>query len=510
MMSGVELMQILEKPIFNDLSHSACAGAPILKSIWDHFDLSYILSQAGIHKDKGVPAWMLAFLYVIGLVNNCGSVLKMATLVEKDAVLKIMFRGLKIGQYTLSRFLTGTYNWDIFGSKRVARFQEDSDTKLQEGDSINLDDTMVDHQYGKKLPFLCWLFDHSKKVDIWTMNLVSLQAVLSNGLEYPLFYRIWRKPKDEEEKLINPTKFDLAMQMLLDLRKSVSCRLWVAMDRWYLNKDFFNFLLDKNFDWVTKAKRNTALYRKEIESTTNRERFVPVKPGILIKEVFLKLKSMPATGVVGIAIPNIYMKMPYETVNRKGKIVIKQKYVLIAAVAAMHLKEDDNEDKNKYEIDNIEETPAIYRGAYLIISNRFDLPEKALKVYIKRWRIEVFFRAAKQELGLTECHSIVEIHHHAHLQLLYTAESLLNYAKWQLDKDKASNEEGYTHGEMVNSLFHTRCQIKLKAKGIIQKIYVHFDTEVAQFARLFKLFWPNELCMFFGMRQITGYLPLTA
>lgn len=28
---------------------------------------------------------------------------------------------------------------------------------------------------------------------------------------------------------------DLAKQMLLMLRRSVSCRLWVAMDRWYLS-----------------------------------------------------------------------------------------------------------------------------------------------------------------------------------------------------------------------------------------------------------------------------------
>jgi hypothetical protein len=55
------------------------------------------------------------------------------------------------------------------------------------------------------------------------------------------------------------------MNMLLDLRQSVKCILWVTMDRWYLCKDFFTFLEDNNFDWVTKAKRKTALYHTEIE-----------------------------------------------------------------------------------------------------------------------------------------------------------------------------------------------------------------------------------------------------
>ena len=327
---------------------------------------------------------MLSFLYVIGLVSKSGSVLNMSKLVDKDSILKIMFRGLKIGQYTLSRFLTSTYNWSGFGIKRIARFQEDPDTKLQDGDTASLDDTMIDHQYGKKLPFLCWLFDHSKKVDIWTMNLVALQAVLKNNLDYPLFYRIWLKPKTVEKKLTNPTKFDLVKQMLLDLRKTVHCRLWVAMDRWYLCKDFFNFLTANNFDWVTKAKRNTALYCKEIENITNRERFVPIKPCTLIKEVFFRLSSMKTTGVAGIAIPDIYMKMPYEVINKKGKTVTKQRYCLIAAVAAMRLKEDSEKEESLFTNDDINETPAIYRNAYLIISNRFDAPEEVLKVYINQ------------------------------------------------------------------------------------------------------------------------------
>jgi hypothetical protein len=203
---------------------------------------------------------------------------KMSELVAKDAVLSLMFRGEKLSQYTLSRFLTHNYDWHKFGLKRIARFQEDADTILKEGDSINLDDTSVDLPYGKVLPFLCWLFDHSKKVNIWAMSFVALQAVLKNGLEYPLFYRIWLKPKDETEKENNPTKFDLAIHMLLDLRQSVKCKLWVAMDRWYLSKDFFTFLEDNDYDWVTKAKRNTALYRKEIENCTGRVRYVPVNP----------------------------------------------------------------------------------------------------------------------------------------------------------------------------------------------------------------------------------------
>lgn len=196
---------------------------------------------------------------------------------------------------------------------------------------MNLDDTYCAHPYAKHLPFLSWLFDHFTKTYAWAMNLVVLQAVLKSGLEYPLFYSVWHKPKTKGEGL---TKLDLAKKMLLMLRESATCRLWVAMDRWYLCKDFFVFLESQQFDWVT-AKRNTALFRKMLEPCTRRERYVRLTPILLIREVFKQLKCQKTSGLVSIAIPDIYMKQPYTVTNRKGKQVTKQRYVQIASVVAI-------------------------------------------------------------------------------------------------------------------------------------------------------------------------------
>lgn len=171
------------------------------------------------------------------------------------------------------------------------------------------------------------------------------------------------------------------------------------MDRWYLSKDFFNFLTDNSLDWVTKAKRNTALYRKDIESWSGRERYVPISPLMLIKEVFSQLIAQGKSGIASVSVPNIYIKMPYETTNNKGKKVVKKRYMSIAVVVAIRLKEDEKEYEEKILSDDpATEQPAKYRGAYLIISNRFNAPQKALSVYVKRWRIEVFFRASSEQL----------------------------------------------------------------------------------------------------------------
>jgi hypothetical protein len=91
------------------------------------------------------------------------------------------------------------------------------------------------------------------------MNIVSTLAVLKNGLEYPLFWRFWVKQTEEDSK---KSKLELSKQMLQDVRNSTTARLWVAMDRWFLCWDFFEWLQSKGFDWVTKAKKNTVLYVK--------------------------------------------------------------------------------------------------------------------------------------------------------------------------------------------------------------------------------------------------------
>lgn len=180
-------MSAIPKPRFKDLNHGEFAGAPILKIIWERFDFSLLLTQSGIMKRNGVPSWLICFLYVVGLVSYCPSVAQIAQLADKDALLKIMLQPWEIAQYTLSRFFTNSFVWTTFGKKRVEHLQQEGETRLQDGDVINLDDTHIAHPHAKQLPFLNWLFYSSKLIHVWAMNLVVLQAILKTGLEFPVF-----------------------------------------------------------------------------------------------------------------------------------------------------------------------------------------------------------------------------------------------------------------------------------------------------------------------------------
>lgn len=99
--------------------------------------------------------------------------------------------------------------------------------------------------------------------------------------------------------------------------------------------------------------------------------------------------------------------------NKKGVLVKKQEYKPVAAVAVIRLPEDIDTGQSVIDLANPDEKAAHFKGSYLLISNRYDAPEQAVDAYAKRWKIEVFYRNAKQELGLTSCHSQSKAAHQA-------------------------------------------------------------------------------------------------
>ncbi|WP_306954169.1 hypothetical protein [Alicyclobacillus tolerans] len=184
--------------------------------------------------------------------------------------------------------------------------------------------------------------------------------------------------------------------MLHIVQKQVKCRLWVVMDRWYFSNPFLHQCESANFDWVTKAKRNTQLFRRMIKSGTGCERFVPLRPKDLIREVYPMLMAQTNVDVSSVAFEDIYMKMPKASVNRWGKPCTKMKYTRVAAVVGKRMKPQENEEATEpgklvtpNETVETDEIVVEYKGAYLLISNRYDAPTEVMGAWLKRWRIKV-------------------------------------------------------------------------------------------------------------------------
>ncbi|WP_245280929.1 transposase [Desulfitobacterium hafniense] len=482
-------MKELSKPNFKNLKYGAGGGLPIIKSIWERFSFSYLFLS--IDKHSGLSPWKMVFAYIAGIIANSSSVNKIASHCSGVPVLKEVLGGIVPSQSALSRFFSKQFNWLGCSVNRIKLFCSAPETIISEGDVVALDDTKIEHPYGKKLPFLCWLFDNSEKRHIWCMNLVSTLLVRANGLTTPLFWRIWVQDKDKASKA-KLTKLELAKDMLLSLRSITPVRLWVAMDRWFLCKDFFQWLNSNGFDWVTKCKRNTALYQLSGYDWNNNPRYSPVNPRQLLEKVYpILIKTGKPGECVSISIPDIYIKLPVMKPNKKGRLVKKQVYTPAASVAVIRLPEDMNTEQPVIDLANPDEKAAHFKGSYLLISNRYDAPEQAVLTYAKRWKIEVFYRTAKQELGLTSCHAQSKSAHEAHIEMLFITETMLSYANWELNKDGAIT---LTHGEMVREIINATHRICLK-----DKLQVYFDIAGARFSRFFKKFWPKYYNLGFGL-----------
>lgn len=482
-------MKNLSNPRFEKPQYGAGGGLPIIKSIWEKFGFSYLFLS--IDKHSGLAPWKMVFAYVAGLIANSSSVNKIADHCSDAPILNEILGGTIPTQSALSRFFSKKLDWLKCSSNRIELFCSTQETAISEGDVVALDDTKIEHPYGKKLPFLCWLFDNSEKKHLWCMNLVSTLLVRSNGLITPLSWRIWIQDKEKSSNT-KKTKIDLAKDMLLSLRETTHVKLWVAMDRWFLCKDLFQWLKSNNFDWVTKCKRNTALYQLNGCDWKNNPRYSPVKPGQLLALYYPQLiRSGKAGECSALSIPDIYIKMPIYKPNKKGVLVKKQEYTKVAAVAVIRLPEDIDVEKPVIDLANPDEKAAHFQGSYLLISNRYDAPEEAVNSYAKRWKIEVFYRNAKQELGLTSCHSQSKEAHEAHIEMIFIAETMLCYANWELNKDGVII---LTHGEMVREIINASHRILHK-----DKLQVYFDTSVARFTRLFKKLWPKSYDLGFGV-----------
>ncbi|MDA8212464.1 MAG: transposase [Clostridia bacterium] len=222
------------------------------------------------------------------------------------------------------------------------------------------------------------------------------------------------------------------------------------------------------------------MHELRVDPVLQREIYTKLNPKQLLKEVYPKVRALGSGSV--LSIPDIYIKLPYETTTRKGKPITRQRYLPIAAIAATFEKQAEGND-----ILPEEELPATFKDVYLLISNRVDAPEEAAMAYAKRWKIEVFYRTAKQNLGLTSCYARSETAHFAHMELLFTAKTLLCYANWEFNKEGA--EQAPSLCEVIRYFFNASCRINC----CNQLTQVYFDTATERFSRLIDRFWPEFL-----------------
>lgn len=61
------------KTVFENKQYGPGGGIPLLKSLWEKFDISLLFLQNGIVKHSGVSGWLLAFAYICGMIAQMPS-----------------------------------------------------------------------------------------------------------------------------------------------------------------------------------------------------------------------------------------------------------------------------------------------------------------------------------------------------------------------------------------------------------------------------------------------------
>lgn len=117
---------------------------------------------------------------------------------------------------------------------------------------------------------------------------------------------------------------------------------------------------------------------------------------------------------------------------------------------------------------------------------------------------------AKQELAFEKCHSEFEAHHHAHFELLFTAETLLAVALFELSKEKTSDDEGFTHDKMVQDLFHTRCQVRVKTTRVFSESLLIVTHKCGNLQYSLNYFGQNIIWCFFGLHLNQEFTKFTS
>ena len=186
--------------------------------------------------------------------------------------------------------------------------------------------------------------------------------------DYPLDFFFYLKEKSFREGMISSdfnfqTKIDLAVKLLEENAPRTNARILVY-DSWYFSKKLVETASQLGLDWVTRAKQNRLV-------KYNRE-WLP------LKDLISRLKG------------ETWKKIPFKA--RLDEEETRYQYMLeltvrMRRIGIVKLVVVKDKFDNK-------------KGIFLVSNNLGFSAKKIIRIYSKRWDIEVFYRSAKANLGL--------------------------------------------------------------------------------------------------------------
>jgi hypothetical protein len=228
--------------------------------------------------------------------------------------------------------------------------------RMEDEEGVLILDDYIIKKYGKNMYGVDYYFDHSEGKSVWGLQIAD--CVLSGKGIYPLLSTIYVR-KDSRWAKKFKTKIEIQMEHLTQLHEmglNFSC---VVMDAWYLNKDLTVHIEKMDKDWVAECKSNRLVLSKG--------KWIP------LSEFAKKKIDEEKFRVVEIGEDTYIMKAFTVYLKKMGKVRL-----------LVSLNKDSN--FNFY------------------VTNRLNWNEvKIVKMYSRRWDIEVWHREGKGDYGIEEC-----------------------------------------------------------------------------------------------------------
>ena len=266
-----------------------------------------------------------------------------------------------VDQSSLNRFLT-LYEWDEeeLNRMRLGMLQSTEEMMWRREGVVAIDDTLL-HKTGRKMPGAGKLFDHNSKSYVHAQCLVSSHYV-DPEKDYPMGFRQYFKHCSREAKEQGfRSKVELAIDLVDECeRLGVEAENYVY-DAWFLSQELADHIEAYGKGWISRLKSNRIIYHQ------NRKMNIKNFEATLPRKAFRKVEVLDKS---------YWVYSQVLDVNKLGKV---------RAVIC-------------YDNQNLEGEPV-----FLATDRLYWEEVRVVQCYSLRFRIDTFYRDAKQNLGLGGC-----------------------------------------------------------------------------------------------------------
>ena len=239
-----------------------------------------------------------------------------------------------------------------------------------EGDGILALDDTLSHKTGKHMEYVGYYYDHAEHRQTLAHDILTTHLI-KGRLSIPLDFWVYLKKEQlpEEEKDEFRDKNQMARKLIEKAHSKGVPFLYVVGDSWFFSKDTVELAQSLGKTWVFQSKSDRV---------------------VLLPQGWVSLSEWAR-----MTIPK--EKFKRVKVRYKDK---EQTYWCYEANLRMRSLKDAQRVRVVVSYDN----PDLEGGEpHFYCSNKLDMKaDKLLNVYAKRWKIDSFYRDAKQNLGMDE------------------------------------------------------------------------------------------------------------